>query len=159
MKEACFRPPVVVIGIGNEFRQDDGAGRRVAADLRALGVPASVEVLELSGEGAGLIEAWDGRSRAIVIDAVRSGAPPGTIHRFDAARLPLPRGLFRCSSHLFGPAEAVATAGVLGRLPAELAFYGIEGADFGYGELLTAPVAEAVTALAVQLASVLKDCP
>ena len=54
--------------------------------------------------------------------------------------MPLPRGLFRCSSHLFGPAEAVETARVLGRLPTELVLYGIEGAEFGYGEALSPEV-------------------
>ena len=35
------------------------------------------------GEPVGLIEDWAGADAVIVVDAVSSGAPPGTIHRLD----------------------------------------------------------------------------
>ena len=50
----------VVIGVGNEFRRDDGAGPAVVARLRAH-VPDDVCLLVSDGEPAGLIEAWAGR--------------------------------------------------------------------------------------------------
>jgi hydrogenase maturation protease len=49
-------PPLLILGIGNRFRADDGVGPAVAGRLRALGIPAG----EHSGEGAGLMEAWEG---------------------------------------------------------------------------------------------------
>lgn len=109
-----------------------------------LGFPA----LEHSGEGAGLIEAWSGVDYAIIIDATTSGMAPGTVQRFDAAEVAPPRGLFRYSSHLFGLAEAVETARVLGRLPRRLIIYGIEGGCFDFGEALSSAVAPAVEAVA-----------
>ncbi len=130
---------VLVLGVGNRFRSDDGVGPAVADRLAALGVPAC----EHSGEGAGLIDAWSGRDRVIVADATQSGAAPGTIMRLDAAATPLPAAFFRYSSHLFGLAEAVETARALGRLPASLVVYGIEGASFGFGDALTPAVATA----------------
>lgn len=133
-------PRVLVLGIGNRFRSDDGVGPAVADRLRALGIPAG----ERSGEGAELIEAWQGHDAVIVVDACQSGAPPGTVLRIDAAAEPLPTGLFRYSSHLFGLAEAVETARALGRLPGRLVVYGVEGAAFGFGDALTPAVAAAV---------------
>ena len=65
---------VVVIGIGNEFRRDDGIGPATVARLRGQ-APAAVQLLVSDGEPAGLIEAWSGADLAVVVDAVR--AEPG----------------------------------------------------------------------------------
>lgn len=137
------RSAVLVIGIGNRWRQDDGVGPWVADRLRERGLA----VLEHSGEGAGLIEIWDGAGSVIVVDATASGAPAGTCFRLDGLTETLPRHFFRYSSHLFGLAEAIATARTLGRLPQSLIIHGIEGADFGFGDALSAVVAEAAAAV------------
>lgn len=130
--------PLLILGVGNRFRRDDGVGPVVADRLAALGVA----VREHSGEGAGLIDAWSGAARVVVVDATQSGAEPGTVVRLDAADAAAPRGLFRYSSHLFGLAEAVETARALGRLPESLVIWGIEGADFGFGDTLTPAVVD-----------------
>jgi hydrogenase maturation protease len=136
---------VRIVGVGNPWRSDDGAGLAVARALR--GTIPGVEVLEREGEPAALIEAWDGADAAWVVDAVRSGAPPGTIHRFDAGEGPLPAELFGASTHHLGVADAVELARVLGRLPGRLVVVGIEGASFGAGDTLTPEVAAAVDRL------------
>jgi hydrogenase maturation protease len=139
----------LILGIDNRFRRDDGVGPVVAERLRALGIPAE----EHSGEGAGLIEAWSGHDRVIVIDATQSGAPPGTVCRIDAVAEQVAAGLFRYSSHLFGLAEAVETARALGRLPGELVIWGIEGGDWDFGERLTPAVAAAAGDVARRIAA------
>jgi hydrogenase maturation protease len=133
----------VVVAIGNGYRRDDGAGLAVAARLRGR-VPSGVELVECEQEPSRLIDACDGAAAALVVDAVASGAPPGTLHRFDASAGPVPARLFRSSTHAFGVGEAIELARVLGRLPARVIVYGIEGAAFGAGEGLTEPVATAV---------------
>lgn len=137
----------LILGIGNSWRRDDGVGPWVAARLAALGLPAR----DHSGEGAGLIDAWDGQSRVIVVDATRSGASPGTLIRIDAHAADPPRAFFHASSHLFGLAEAVATARALGRLPPSLILWGIEGADFSWGDALSPPVLAAAEGLVERL--------
>ena len=62
---------MVIIGVGNEFRRDDGIGPEVVARLRDQ-VPATVELLVSDGEPARLIEAWSGAKLAVVVDAVRA---------------------------------------------------------------------------------------
>ena len=136
MTEPAGRRPLVV-GVGNSLRRDDGAGPHVARALARLGW----ETRELPGDGAELLDLFDGRDAVVVVDALASGAAPGTVTRIDAAQTPLPPGRFRGSSHLFGLAEAVETARALGRLPESLVVYGIEGADFAFGEGLTDAVA------------------
>lgn len=154
-------PAVVVIGVGNPDRGDDGAGPAVARQVRAaltaggLAHPRDVRVLECDGEASGLMEAWDGAPTVILIDAVRSGAPPGHLHRIDAHRQPIAAGGwgFRASTHAFGVAEAVALARALGRLPARLILYGIEGKTFDAGAGLSVEVAAAVPTAATRVIS------
>ena len=58
-----------MIGVGNEFRRDDGAGPAVLASLRDR-VPPGVDLVLTDGEPTRLIEAWTGAAVAVVIDAV-----------------------------------------------------------------------------------------
>lgn len=122
------------------MRRDDGAGPEAARRLRALGA----EAVEHAGDGAALLGLWEGRESVVLIDAMRSGAPPGTVRRLDAHREEIPRASFANLSHAFGVAEAVDLARSLGRLPESLVVYGIEATDFGLGDGMTPEVARAV---------------
>ncbi len=133
---------MIIIGIGNIFRRDDGVGIEIARQLQARNTGATV--LEHSGEGAGLMSAWDGHDAVIVIDAVNSGEQPGTIWRLEAHRESIPSKFFNYSSHDFSLAEAVEMSRTLGTLPPFFVIYGIEGADFSMGEGLTAAVNHAI---------------
>ncbi len=120
---------ILVIGVGNEYRGDDGVGRRVARELSDRG-SHTIAILEATGEGTALLESWNGADAVILVDAVQSGAPPGTIHRLDAQARPLPVGFLRTSTHAFGVVEAVELGRALNQLPRRLVIYGIEGKAF-----------------------------
>jgi hydrogenase maturation protease len=127
----------LVVGVGNAARGDDAAGLLAA---RALGG------IELEGDPSALIELLDGAEEAIVIDAVRSGAPPGTVRRIDAGEQPLPADVrSSASTHLVSLAEAIELARALGRLPPRLTVYGIEGERFDTGAPVSEPVTAAIT--------------
>ena len=114
---------ILIVGVGNAWRSDDGAGPALA---RRLGDDPRVLVYE--GEPVGLIEAWAGADEVVIVDAVSSGAAPGTVHRLDARAEPLPNSeLLRGSTHAFGLMETIELARALGRLPPQLLVYGIEG--------------------------------
>ena len=99
---------MVVIGVGNEFRRDDGAGPAVVARLREL-APPGVRLVVTDGEPARLIEAWAGAALAVVVDAVRADPPrPGTVHRFEVAGLGTGTGR-PASSHGLGLDDAELT--------------------------------------------------
>jgi hydrogenase maturation protease len=123
---------IIVIGIGNRYRSDDAAGLLVARRLKDQSI-SSCEVYEEGGEGTSLMELWKGAQRVVVIDAVQSGAAPGTIHRFHASQHPLPTPIFRDSTHAFGLTEAVELSRALNQLPSDLVIYGIEGEYFNAG--------------------------
>lgn len=144
----------MIIGVGNPDRGDDAAGRLAARRLSSLGLDA----VEHSGEGTALLEAWSGAGRVILIDAVVTGAPPGTITVWDARNVPLPRQAFRGSTHAFGVAEAVELGRALDRLPASLTIYGIEAQQFQPGAGLSPVVSEAVAQLAERIAEEVARC-
>ena len=75
---------VLVIGIGNAYRGDDAAGLAVAEWLRAT-APPEIEVMRHEGEPVSLLETWDQVPVVYLVDAMASGAEPGSVYRFDAA--------------------------------------------------------------------------
>jgi hydrogenase maturation protease len=111
----------------------------------------SAIVIEQSGDGASLMEVWQGAETVIIIDAVMSCAPPGTIRRFDASAQSIPKDAFRCSTHAFGVAEAIELARALARLPRNLIVYGIEGKSFAAGVGLSSEVEKVADEVTRQL--------
>jgi len=136
---------VRVIGLGNDWRSDDGVGLEVA---RRLGGRV------LDGEPLELVEALDGEGEVAVVDAVSAGAPPGTVYVFEVGRVPLPARLFgAASTHALGLAEAIELARSLGRLPPRVLVYGIEGASFEFGKGLSPAVEDAAERVAKEVRS------
>ena len=146
MSEKAEEAGTVLIGVGNEFRDDDAIGIFVVREIRRRN-PGLTNVREASGEGSALMEAWSGADTVFIVDAVSSGKAPGAIHRLDASVREIPRGLFHYSSHAFGVAEAVEVARRLGSLPRHVILYGIEGKEFGTGVGLSDPVVRSVPEL------------
>ena len=142
--------PILVIGIGNEYRSDDGAGLVVARELRTKN-PPDMLIIESNGDGAALMEAWKAAQSVILIDAAASGRAPGTIHRFDAVKQPLPTNFSFHSTHAFGVAEAIGLARALQQLPPRLMVYAIEGKNFTAGVGLSPKVAKAVQKVIAQI--------
>jgi hydrogenase maturation protease len=140
----------MVIGVGNAWRGDDGAGLAVARRVREQ-APAGVDVHEIEGDASALVEAWAGADRVVVVDAAESGAPPGTVQCFDGRRAPLPARLLRSSTHAFGVPDAIELGRALDRLPRRLDVYAIEGESFVAGDRLSPAVERAVERLAGML--------
>jgi len=135
---------IMFLGVGNLHRADDGVGPLLAERLAAdkVFMKKGIDVQPHSGEGASLMHLWEGVDRVVIVDAMKSGAPLGSVHRFDVAAQKLQNGVFRYSSHLFGLAEAVEMSRVLGSLPKEMIIYGIEGEEFTFGADLSPAVAK-----------------
>lgn len=140
----------VVVGIGNPSRGDDAAGLEVARQLRGE-LPENVALAEETGEVAALLTRIEETNAAYLIDACASGAPAGTVRRFDAAAAPLPHHTFGLSTHGLGLAEAIELARALGQLPARCVVYAIEGASFEAGAPLTPAVTKAVAEVVERL--------
>ena len=153
-QKALATPPVMpitgkgplVIGIGNPWRGDDGIGHAV---VDALEGTAGLATAKSHGEPAELMELWQGHDPVILVDAIVTGAAPGTLHRLDA-REPLPRGA-RYSSHGIGLAEAVELARSLGELPATLIVHGIEPACLEDGADLSREIRDSLARVVTRI--------
>jgi hydrogenase maturation protease len=140
---------VLVVGLGNELRGDDAAGIEVARRLPQSRALPGILVHEHQGDPAELLELWRGRDAAVVVDCMRSGAPAGTIRRFDVGQQPLPgqrRG--STSSHAIALTDAIEIGRELQRLPRQALVYAVEGRDFEAGSALSPPVEMALVRLA-----------
>ena len=141
---------IVIIGIGNPDRGDDGFGRLVAARLRGR-LPDTVRLVEENGEAAALVELLGQADTAILIDAAVAGGEPGDVHRFDAAREALPAAKFGLSTHGFGLGEAIELARILGQLPARCIVYAVEARSFELGAPLSPELFRVVDAVAARV--------
>jgi hydrogenase maturation protease len=137
----------LVLGIGNPDRGDDAIGCQVVRLLRGR-LPAGIEALHHVGDATAILKDLEGADVVFLVDAAVSGATPGTVRRFDAARQVLPSGLMEVSSHGFGVAQAIELARALGSLPRRCIVYAIEGRQFEPGAPLSAEAAGAATAVA-----------
>ena len=120
----------LVIGLGNPIVCDDSVGLRVARELRArLADRTDVEVEEDCWGGLRLMERMAGYQRAIVIDAIQTGAPPGTLHRLTPGSIPTQRS---ASAHDVNLPTALAfgrQAGLVLPADEDVLLVGIEAED------------------------------
>jgi hydrogenase maturation protease len=132
----------LVVGVGNRNRGDDGVGPRVVDAVRAR--LAHVSTYLAHGDLSDLVMRWEPDQRVIVVDAMVSGRPPGSIVQVNAIeeQLPIDGGLL--SSHGVGLAEAVELARVLDRLPATLTIFGVEAEQFEHLGKVGTNVASAI---------------
>jgi hydrogenase maturation protease len=74
---------VLIIAFGNSLVGDDGAGPAVARALAAQAPGSGFRIEDGGTDVLTLPTRWHGEGEVWIIDAVRAGAPPGTIHRLD----------------------------------------------------------------------------
>jgi hydrogenase maturation protease len=141
-----------IIGCGTTFRGDDEAGLLVARQLRTWGLNAN----EHDRDSLDLIESWQAGECIILIDAIYSGAPPGTIVTLDGCRPAAITDECRCSTHTIAVAQALELARVLGRVPPRLILYGIEGRRFEIGSTPSPEVAVACRQLANRIVTLVR---
>jgi hydrogenase maturation protease len=147
----------LIIGLGNPLLRDDAVGLRVARQVAAALVGREdVEIVEEACGGLRLMERMVGFDRAILIDALRSGRPPGTVLTLDSRDM---RTQHSASSHDVNLPTALALGRRTGaRLPADdqLSVIAVEAEDVEtFGEDMTAAVEAAVPHAAARVLTVL----
>ncbi len=146
-------PRVLVACIGNSLVADDAVGPAVYDRLAADPLPGGVRIELLGVGGLSLLDALRGERILLVVDAVRFGAPPGTIHVLDWENIPGAPGL-PATAHGIGVREAIAIGRLIGdrRVPDKVTLVGIEGRRFdGIGEPMGPEVAAAVVPAAREI--------
>lgn len=132
---------VVVIGVGNSFRRDDGVGVAVAEEIARRHLP-DVHVVTGTGEPGAMLEAWAGARLAVIVDAMAGdGTRPGRIRRCGIDEVAATDGL---SSHAVALPQTYELGRALDRLPDRLVVVTVDAADTADGIGLTADVAAAV---------------
>jgi len=110
-------PKIVILGIGNLLLSDEGIGVHVAHELMKMDLPPGVSVVEGGTDGFRLLNVIAGADRLIVVDAVRSGAAPGSVYRFDVNDVrSVPSG-FMTSVHQVGILEVIELSDLIGKRP------------------------------------------
>lgn len=141
----------LVVGIGNTILGDDGVGVHAVRRLRERPLPDGVVVEEVGIAGLGLLDLAAGHDRLIVIDAICTGAAPGTVHLLKGDEVPT-------AAHLGAGHEADLPQSIeIGRrllqerMPQEIVVVAIEALDIQtFSESLT-PEVEAAIPEAVKL--------
>lgn len=150
---------VLVAGVGNVLRRDDGFGVEVARRLAARGgLLDGVRVLESGIAGISLVqELYEGYDALIIVDAVDRGGVPGTTYVLepDVRRIETRDDLGGCSTD---PAKALLLAKALGVLPRKVLIFGAQAAtcdELGIG--LTEPLEEAAERAVKELRVLLRE--
>ncbi len=147
-----MKPRVLVAGMGNDLRQDDGFGIAVTRRYAESGVPESVRVYEAGIAGIGLVqELMDDYEALIIVDATDRNAEPGTVFMLEAdvpARKELTeenRQEVLADTHLTVPSQALTLARALDILPPIVYILGCQPKECGLGMDLSEPVERGVT--------------
>ena len=139
---------VIVAGVGNLLRRDDGFGPAVIERIERL--PEGAELIETGIGGLALLqELMAGCSGLILVDAVDRGAPPGTVFVLEpdvgeAEHVP--------DVHLANPDRVLTMAKALDALPDRLLIVGCQPVEAGeLGEWLSPEVERAVGVAATRI--------
>ena len=131
---------VCILGVGNEFRCDDGLGLRVVEVLRSWSLPSGVEVAMAPQDPVRLLDLMASYDAAVFVDAAEMGKEPGTIRVLrDVAqwqRITLP-----ATVHGLGLQHVVALAAVQGTAPRDVRLVAVQPGRLEVGSELSREIA------------------
>ncbi|MEV6020184.1 MULTISPECIES: hydrogenase maturation protease [unclassified Streptomyces] len=143
---------VVVIGVGNPLRGDDGIGPAAVEALRGQ-VPDGTVLAVSDADPGRLLDLWRGADTVVIVEAVRTRSNrPGALHTLT---LPEAAGHHRgaASTHGLGLGGCLALAEALDLLPPRLVVHAMQVADLGLGTCLSEVVRSALPALTERAAA------
>jgi hydrogenase maturation protease len=146
---------IKILGIGQSLRGDDEVGLEIVRRWRnthGADYPhISIEAETAESPGLSLLGLIAGLDAAILVDAVQSGAPPGTLHKLTQEDL-LDFGEGTGSAHGWGAAETLSLGRQLSQedLPERIFIIGVEAVQFELGEGIS-PAVEASIPKAIDM--------
>jgi len=133
---------VLILGIGNVLMTDDSLGIRVINELeRRYRFPENVELLDGGTSGIELLSYFVNRDYLIIVDAIKSDFPPGTVVKIEGEDVPA-KFMTRISPHQLGLSDLLAAATLTGEIPKQMVLFGIEPKRVGLGLEMTDEVKE-----------------
>lgn len=143
---------ILVVGLGNLLRRDDGVGCRVVERLQQGALPSHVRVVDAGSGGLNLLSLIEGYSQVYIIDAMEAKLAPGTITRRRLSQLRFKSSPGDMDPHHCRIAGVFQLAEALGEYH-DPVIYGVQPRDVSHGEALSDPVQEA----ADRLVGILQD--
>ncbi|RMF29640.1 MAG: HyaD/HybD family hydrogenase maturation endopeptidase [Chloroflexi bacterium] len=145
------------MGLGNILLRDEGLGVRALERLTArYHLPAEVQAIDGGVMGLDLLPYLEGVTDLLILDAVQTGEPPGTLVRLEGEAIPAALSL-KMSMHQIGLQELLAVSRFQGHLPARIVLWGMEPASMEPGLDLSPPVAAQLDALVEAAVQELRD--
>jgi hydrogenase maturation protease len=130
---------IALLGLGNLMRTDDAVGMLALRRLEECGqLPPEVRVIEGGTLGLDLLDSLRGISYLLVLDALDTGVPPGTLLRFEGRQidnLPVSK-----SVHLLGFSDLMGALRLMDAAPAHVVLLGVQPASTDWGTVLTPEV-------------------
>jgi hydrogenase maturation protease len=115
---------VAVIGVGNILMADEGAGVEALKLLDERGCPQNVELIDAGTAFFAIISDLEGFQKLVILDVARGGQPPGTVYRFEMDDVK--GGEIFVSLHDIGVVDALRMESLVGKVPDDIVFFGIE---------------------------------
>lgn len=132
----------LVLGVGNLLLSDEGVGIHVVKRLVEMqALPDDVEIVDGGTAGLALLVYLEGVERLVIIDAVETGGPPGTIVRLSGDDIPAYMAL-KISPHEITLPDFLAAARLRDLYPQEVVVWGIQPYSLEVGIELSPPLAE-----------------
>ena len=147
----------LVLGVGNILLSDDGVGVHVVRRLEeVVELPPEVEVLDGGTKGMDLLHYLEGVSRLLIIDAVETGGPPGTLRRLSGDQVPAYLSI-KMSPHEIGLPDMLFAAKLRDLYPEEVVVWGVQPATTEVGLELSESVAARVDELVEEVLTELES--
>ncbi len=122
---ASARCPVLVLGLGNVLLEDEGLGIHALKLLQQrYEFSPEVEFLDGGTSGMALIDVVSSRKHLLVLDAVQTGDPPGTLVKMCDQDVPVYFGI-KVTFHQLGLADVLATLELGGEQPEHVTVLGL----------------------------------
>ena len=113
-------PPILVLGVGNLLLGDDGVGVLLARELARRPLPAQVQVMDGGTLGMALLPYLEGRQALVLLDAVRTADPPGSLRWLSLEEMSRFAAVPGVSLHEGNSAPLLAAGLLAGCLPPEV---------------------------------------
>jgi hydrogenase maturation protease len=144
---AANRYRVLVLGLGNVLLGDDGVGPLALARIEGERlIPDGVRLAEGGTLGLALLSEITEARHLILVDAVATDDPPGTLVRLDGEAV-ADAVRDRLSVHQVGVADLLDAARLIGRYPDSVVLLGLVPGRIGLSLTRTAAVDQALPAL------------
>ena len=141
----------VVLGVGNTIMRDEGVGVRCIELLLAEhALPEGVVAVDGGTSTHELLGDVEGVDLLVIVDAVVTGGPPGSLIRLEGDRIPSAFSN-KMSPHQHGINDLLATLQLVGRAPGRVVLHGVMPAVMELGMDLSPEVEAALPELAARV--------